>query len=240
MLDFLPIGLAFVAGLIAIVGGTWDAKKKGFAKLTVTGRFSAAILVCSFFYSAHITYKNYEQNKAKESYKSNVSSIISYEVNESLDALLSPFRSLYIEYNGGDYIPEEKITLDILLQPENLEKAQDMCLDDVPTSFTSSEGVFTWRQIFRKDIKRGVNRLERLLLVHSGYIDSVLFKDIHNLLENGGMSGYAYYQPAKDKAEESQPNFPKCFIGQAIGSHKQYLSMIKSIYESNDSNVYVD
>ena len=172
MLDFIPVLLVFAAGVTAIVGGTWDSTQSGVYKLTNPGRWTAVFLLCTTIYSAHTTYKNYELNKSKEAYKSNISSIISYEIDESLSALLSPFRSLYIEYNGGNYIPDKEITLEMLLLPVNIKKAQAMCLQNYPTSFTSSEGKLTWREIFRRDIKRGVNRLERLQLVHSGYIDS--------------------------------------------------------------------
>lgn len=239
MLDFLPIVLLVITGLGAIVGGTWDSTKEGTDKLTTPGRVAAITLLFSTIFSSYVAYNNYEAKQQKETYKIEISSIIANQVNESIRELLAPFRALYIENTGGYYLPDEEITLSMLLTPENIKKSQATCFKDLPKTFTSSSGR-TWDERFSVGISRGVHKLKQLKLVHSNHIDSNLLKSIYDLLDNGIMTIYAYSPREKKPENGKEPLHDKCFIGQPIGSHKQYLTMIKTISDANKSNVFIN
>ncbi|MCS6236242.1 hypothetical protein G3495_14070 [Shewanella baltica] len=242
MLDFLPVVFLVITGVGSIVGGTWDSTKQGTEKLTVSGRVAAVTLLCTTFFSFHVAYENYESKQQKEIYKIEISSIISDQVNESVLELLAPFRTLYIENTGGHYLPDEKITLSMLLTPENIKKSQEMCFENSPKTFTS--GIErTWEERFEIGISRGVSKLKKLQLVHSNHIDSKLLKSIYDLLDNGIMTSYAYVLPEKKSEKERDSLQYKCLIGQPIGAHEQYLTMIKAIYDANganESNVFIN
>lgn len=138
----------------------------------------------------------------------------------------------------GVFVEQNDIPIEALLTKENLEKAQAICFADRPITFHSIPDSGTWGNIFRTHISFGVRRLERLLDRHSGTIDSRLIGAIHDLIERGYFSSYAYSKPVKDKSKD--PTLPYCLVGQAIGVHKKYLEMVDNVIKANhQQNVYI-
>lgn len=45
--------ISFAAGIVAIIGGTWNPEAKGIKKLTVTGMITFVLLVCGTVFSAY-------------------------------------------------------------------------------------------------------------------------------------------------------------------------------------------
>ena len=107
-----------------------------------------------------------------------------------------------------------------------------MCLELRPTSFISFPDSGTWHDIFELGIYNGISRMERLLDRYSHQMDSTLLQKAHDLVENGNFSGYAHYR-GYSKDEEVDEKY-KCFAGQIVDTHKQYLNMIKEIYKANN------
>ena len=60
MIYFFQV-LTFLAALIALVGGTWDSKRKGFRKITVTGIIGLSIAFLSLITSIIITNNSEKQ-----------------------------------------------------------------------------------------------------------------------------------------------------------------------------------
>src|SRR5574340_859642 len=143
-MEYIPILLAFAAALVAIVGNTWDKNAVGLKKLTVPGRFTLALVVFSLIYSLGSVYQQRDQKQREDLEKKKLGKIINTEISKSLDAIASAFRHLYMENNGGKYIPEKDISLDLMLTEPMLEKAQHTCLELRPKTFYSIPDSGTW------------------------------------------------------------------------------------------------
>jgi|APLak6261663543_1056040.scaffolds.fasta_scaffold04648_2 hypothetical protein len=232
-MEYIPIFLAFASSIIAIRGDTWDKTQIGIRKLTGPGRNTLALVVCVLIYSIFSTYEQRDQKQAEELEKKNLGKIIAVEVDRSLKSLLSPFKLLYMENKGGDYIPEEKITFDMMLDDNMLKAAQSTCLQLPPKSFISySEKGATWGYFFHKDITAGLARLDQLIDRYAIKMNADILDAIHDLQANGYFSSYAKsYVPWDPTKKKSTLN--PCMFGQVIGSHKEYLTMLKRIESLN-------
>lgn len=238
-MEYIPILLAFGASLAAIVGNTWDKNEVGLKKLTVPGRFALALVVSSLIYSLCSAYQQRDQKQREDLEKKKLGKIINTEISKSLDSIASPFRSLYIENSGGEYIPEKEISFDLMLTESMLEKAQRTCLELRPKTFHSIPDSGTWNDIFRSGITSGIGRLDRIVDRYGNSMSTVMLDAIHDLQVNGYFSGYAYIPRRRDSSEKPRDNIPPCAIGQAIGTHKEYLTMLKRINSLNDSEKLV-
>lgn len=238
-MDYIPIILAFTSALVAIVGNTWDKNEIGVRKLTASGRFTLALTFFSLIYSLASVYQIRNQKHQEELEKIKLGKIISAEVSKSLDAIASPFRHLYMENNGGKYIPERDITFDLMLTEPMLEKAQHTCLELRPQTFYSIPDSGTWNDIFRSGISSGIARLDKLVDRYGVSMNTEVLVAIHDLQVNGYFSRYAFMRPSQDSSAQKAKTLPPCVIGQAIGAHKQYLAMLKKIQSLNNSEILV-
>lgn len=237
-MEYIPIILAFASALVAITGNTWNKNEAGLRKLTASGRFTLALIVFSLIYSIASVYQQRDQKQREELEKMKLGKIISAEITRSLSAIESPFRSLYMENNGGKYISENEISLDLMLTEPMLEKAQRTCLELRPQTFYSIPDSGTWSDIFRSGISIGIGRLDRLVDRYGVSMSSEMLDAIHDLQVNGYFSWYAYSRP-RERSVNKTRSLPPCVIGQAIGSHKQYLTMLKRIESLNLSGTIV-
>lgn len=240
-MEYMPVFLAFLSACIALKGNTWDASEVGIDKLTSNGKYALALIVFALIYSASTVYSAREKQFESERDNDRISKIIDYEVTKSIRSIIRPFRSLYMEYTAIGYIPDEDISLKILLEKNNLEKAQKICFELHPTIVISIPDSGNWHEIFRVGITSGINRLESLQVRYSDQMSSELLESIHNLIEKGYFSGYAWHKPtsmAGQKSDDESKSIPQCVFGQAIGAHKEYLTMIGKVYEANKSNIY--
>lgn len=238
-MEYIPILLAFAAALAAIIGNTWDKNEVGLKKLTVPGRFTLALIVFSLIYSLCSANQQRDQKQREDLEKQKLGKIINIEISKSLDSIASPFRSLYIENNGGQYIPGKEITFDLMLTESMLVKAQRTCLELRPETFHSIPDLGTWNDIFRSGITSGIGRLDRIVDRYGILMSAEMLDAIHDLQVNGYFSGYAYIPRRRDSSEKPKNNIPPCVIGQAIGVHKKYLTMLKRIDSLNDSEKLV-
>lgn len=233
-MEYIPILLAFGAALAAIVGNTWDKNEIGLRKLTVSGRFTLALVVFSLIYSLCSAYQQRDQKQHEDLEKKKLAKIINAEISKSLDSIISPFRDLYIENNDGKYIPGKDISFDQMLTESMLEKAQHTCLELRPKTFYSIPDRGTWHDIFRSGISTGIGRLDRIVDRYGISMSAEMLDAIYDLQENGHFSGYAYIPRRRESSERSRDTMPSpCFIGQAIGVHKEYLTMLKRIDSLN-------
>ncbi len=238
-MEYIPIFLAFASALVAIVGNTWDKSEVGLRKLTTTGRVTFALVVFALIYSIGSTYQQRDQKQREVIEKKKLGKIINTEISKSLDAIASPFRDLYIENNGGKYIPKNDISFDLMLKESMLEKAQLTCLELRPKTFYSIPDSGTWNDIFRSGITSGIGRLDRLVDRYGISMSVDMLDAINDLQVNGYFSGYAYNLPRRNSSSKSKATIPPCAIGQAIGTHKAYLEMLKKIESLNDSEKLV-
>jgi len=162
-MEYIPILLTFSAALAAIVGNTWDKNEVGLKKLTVPGRFTPVLVIFSLVYSLCSAYQQRDQKQREDLKKKKLGKIINSEISKSLDSIASPFRSLYIENNGGQYMSEKEISFDLLLTESMLEKAQRACLELRPKTFYSIPDSGTWNDIFCSGITSGIGRLKRMV-----------------------------------------------------------------------------
>ncbi len=238
-MEYIPIFLAFGSALIAIIGNTWDKNESGLKKLTIPGRFTLALVVFALIYSFVSTYQQRENEQHIKLEKQKLGKIINLEISKSLNSIASPFRSLYIENNGGKYISDNNISFDLMLKKPMLEKAQNTCLELRPKTFFSVPDGGTWNDIFRTHITSGINRLDRLVDRYGSSMSVDMLDAINDLQVNGYFSWYAYSIPRRESSSRSENAIPPCAIGQAIGVHKVYLEMLKKIEVLNDSEMLV-
>ncbi|WP_095094050.1 hypothetical protein [Pseudomonas sp. Irchel 3A5] len=238
-MDYFVIIVAFGTALAAIVGNTWDRNANGIAKLTCTGRATLFFAVAALVGSGYLAYQQRDEKKSQEVEKKKLGLIISGEITRSLDAITSPFRSLYKENSGGLYIKDEKITYDLMLEDSMIEKAQDTCLELRPKTFYSFPDSGTWNDIFRSGITNGIVRLDEVVDRYGVSMNTEMLDAIQDLKVNGYFSRYAYTNPRRNSSDVSKDAIPQCVIGQAIGSHKKYLTMLKRIETLNDSEKLV-
>lgn len=238
-MEYIPIFVAFALAIVAIVGNTWDKNAVGVKKLTISGRWTFALLFVALIFSLFSAYQQRDEKQNQETEKKRLGTIINTEIAKSLTAITSPFRSLYMENKGGNYIPEEEITYDLMLADSMIEKAQNTCLELRPVTFFSVPDSGTWNDIFRAGITSGIGRLDRLVDRYGLSMNTEMLDAIHNLQVNGYFSGYAYTSARRKNSAASKDTLPTCVIGQAIGSHKEYLMMLKRIESLNVSEKLV-
>lgn len=238
-MEYTPIIVGFASAVIAIIGNTWNNNAVGLKKLTIPGRLTFALVVVALIFSLFSTYQQRNEKQNQESDKKILGTIINTEIMKSLGAITSPFRALYIENTGGNYIPEKEITYDLMLSDLMIEKAQNTCLDLKPKTFSSVPDSSTWRDMFRSGITIGIDRLDRLIDRYGLSMNTEMLDAIHDLQVNGYLSGYAYTNIRRKTSPASRDSLPPCVIGQAIGSHKQYLTMLKKIESLNASDKLV-
>ncbi|MDZ4252597.1 MAG: hypothetical protein U1A72_08480 [Sulfuritalea sp.] len=234
-MEYIPIILAFAAAIGAIVGNTWDKTQTGTRKLTSSGRYALALVVFSLIYSGVSAYQQRDQKQTEELDKKKIGKIVATEIDRSLVSLLAPFKALYGENKGTGYVPEKEITIEMMLEESALEAAQRTCLALRPKTFYSFPDSGTWNDIFRNDISSGLNRIDRLVDRYGIKMNADILDAIHDLQANGYFSGYARPRVVRDSAaEKTKGALPPCVIGQAIGSHKQYLNMLDRIKQLNE------
>lgn len=238
-MDYIPIVLAFAIAFVAIIGGTWDKNRTGISKLTTPGRWGLFLISMSLVYSIVFAYQQRDREQVEELSRKTLGSIVSFELAKSIDSIASPFRALYIENTGGNYIPKEDISFDLMLAEPALGKAQDKCLELRPTTFSSYPDSGTWNDIFRQGITSGIDRLDRLVDRYGLSMNSSVLDAIHDLQVNGSFSSYAYFRPVSKKSQDSSEFVPPCTIGQVVGAQKQYLDMLKRIHSLNDSKTLI-
>ena len=239
-MEYIPIILAFAAGIVAIVGNTWDKTQTGTRKLTSPGRTALALVVFSLIYSGVSTYQLRDKTQTEELDKKKIGKIVASELDRSLVSLLAPFKALYGENKGIGYVPEKEITIEMMLERSALDAAQRTCLDLRPKTFYSFPDSGTWNDIFRNDISSGLNRIDRLVDRYGIKMNADILDAIHDLQANGYFSVYATPRVVRDSAaEKTHGNLPLCVIGQAIGSHKQYLNMLNRIKQLNHADTLV-
>ncbi|WP_127446522.1 MULTISPECIES: hypothetical protein [Xanthomonas] len=238
-MEYIVIIVAFGSALVAILGNTWDRNASGADKLTWTGRVTLSLAVIAFIVSSWSVHQQRDEKKTQEIEKKKLGMIISGEITRSLDAITSPFRSLYMENNGGKHIDEKKITYDLMLADSMLEKAQDTCLELRPKTFYSFPDSGTWNDIFRSGITDGIGRLDKVVDRYGVSMNTEMLDAIQDLRVNGYFSRYAYTNPRRNSSDVSKDAIPQCVIGQAIGSHKKYLTMLKRIDALNDGEKLV-
>ena len=238
--EYIPIMLAFLAALGAIVGNTWDKTQTGTNKLTSSGRYALALIVFSLIYSVASAYQQRDQKQAEELEKKKLGKIVASEISKSLGDLLSPFVALYRENKGGAYIPGKEITIGMMLDESALEAAQNTCLELRPKTFYTIPDSGTWSDIFRNDISSGITRIDKLVDRYGTKMNSDILDALHDLQANGYFSAYARPRMLRDSSTKSKKgDLPPCVIGQAIGSHKQYLNMLDRIEALNRPDTIV-
>lgn len=233
--DYIPIIVAFGSGLLAIFGGTWDSTKSGFDRLTKTGRCTFFLLVASAIISVITTRHGIETKNRIKNHRNEIAIMVKDDIDISIDNLLYPFREVYIDINGGAFINLDEITIEMLLDDSFTSISERICLEDRPVHSYSIPDKGTWRDIFTAGISSGVTRLEQLRLLHSANINAEVMKSIRELLVNGPLTHFARSQYKPDVNTNSK--LPKCLISQGIGTHKEFISMIKKIHETSRRNV---
>ncbi|STR45176.1 hypothetical protein [Iodobacter fluviatilis] len=239
-MEYIQVILAFAAAIVAIVGTTWDKTQTGARKLTTPGRFTLALVVFSLIYSGVSTYQQREQKQTEELDKKKIDKIVSTEIDRSLISLLEPFKSLYGEYKGIGYVPEKEITIEMMLDESALDAAQHTCLALRPKTFDTFPDSGTWNDIFRANISSGLNRVDRLVDRYGIKMNADMLDALHDLQANGYFSGYARPRVVHEGTiEKTKGSLPPCVIGQAIGSHKEYLHMLNRIMHLNHVDTLV-
>lgn len=239
-MEYIPIILAFSAALVAIVGNTWDKTQKGARKLTSSGRYALALVVFSLIYSGVSTYQQRDQKQAEELEKKKIGKIVATEIDRSLASLLAPFKALYGENKDAGFTPEREITIEMMLDESALEAAQRTCLALRPNTFYTFPDSGTWNDIFRNDISSGLTRIDRLVDRYGMKMNADILDALHDLQANGYFSVYAKPRVVRDStSKKAKGALPPCVIGQAIGSHKQYLNMLNRIKKLNHADTLV-
>ena len=230
MLLYLLGAVSIIGGIIAVRGNTWDKSKPGRFKFTYTGWASISVILIG---GVLTTISAADANRTKREitdYRASLSPVIEYEINQSVEDLLYPFRMLYTDYTefSGEI---SSITIENLLKPENLLLAESVCLEEPPTKliFMPSHRN-TWVAIFSEGISSGVSRLERLQLMHAAHLDPILLQKIQAMLERGSMTSFAYRR--KEKVSTNAPSIPYCTISRTGDRHETFLRMIKDILDA--------
>lgn len=233
--DYIPIVVAFGSGLLAIFGGTWDSTQSGFKRLTKTGRWTFLLLATAAILSVITTRHGIETKNRIKNHRNEIATMVKDDIDISINNLLYPFREVYNDINGGGIINLDEITIEMLLDDSFTSISERICLEDRPVHTYSIPDKGTWRDIFSTGISSGVTRLEQLRLLHSANINAEVMKSIRELLVNGPLTHFARRQYNPDV--NINRTLPRCFASQGIGTHKEFLTMIKKIHETSRKNL---
>ena len=235
ILDHIPALTGFAIGLCAIFGDTRDKNKPFWRSFTRTGFITLAALILGVFGSAGANiYSDYKKDKI-ERHRNEVAEMIRDDINIGINELLHPFRMIHKDTYPETYVGGEIATLDTLLEENNLINSQEVCLDIKPINIILIPDQGTWRDIFKDSITRGVSRLEQIRLMQNQNLSSELMASIRELLVNGPLIGYARDQ--NNSFVKKDRMIPDCFVGHAIGAHKEFLEMIKKISHASERNL---
>ncbi|AYF04217.1 hypothetical protein PY32053_04731 (plasmid) [Paracoccus yeei] len=234
-IDHIPAISGFIIGCCAIFGNTWDKSKTGWRRLTRTGFLTLSALIIGAIFSVVTTVYSNNKKEKVDAHRSEVSKMIQDDIRISINELLNPFILIYNDTHAENYKPGDVVTIDMLLEEDSLKKSQEVCLDMRPTNFTLIPDQGTWREIFKDSITKGASRLEQLRLMQNQNLSSELMGNIRELLVRGPLIGYARNQSSNIVKKDRM--IPDCFVGHAIGAHKEFLEMIKKISDASKNNV---
>lgn len=237
-MDYIPDTLTFLIAIIGLFGGTWNSNEKGLDKLNTIGRIALIILVASFSYSIFNTYQHRKNLQNEERQNAILASDIQMDVSADLNALLRPFRELYIDNTGGKYVEDEKITIKMLLQPSIIKKAEKSCLKEAPKNIIYPNHI-TWDDIFYGNISHGMHDLQKVTEKYSGDINPEMLNAIRNLEKKAILNNYSGKPPTEKETSDLISHIPPCSVGWPIdaawpiGAYTQYLNLISAIAKLN-------
>ncbi len=235
-MEYVPVVIAFVLALVALIGDTYCKDAHGAKRLTSLGWITLVLIGASFVYSLYAAYAQREAVAKKRAGTALVAKVVHDEVHEGLRALLPPFRQLYIDNKNLGYVPEDSITIEKMLAPGVVNKAINTCLDSRPKTFTTIPDSGTWNNIFRINITSGIDTLNNVVTQYGKYASPELISAIHTLEAKGDMSSYAHWVPPKAAPIDAASPLPRCFVGWPIGAYKQYLNMLQALQDANNAN----
>lgn len=219
-----------VLSVLALVGETWDSTQPTvLQKLTGLGKVTIVLIVFVTGISLCTTYQDNQKKMAREKA---VRSLITEQVDMSLDSILSPFRALYRDTHSTGYIDDNDVTFDLLLSPDTLQSFENVCLKLRPTTFYSVPDAGTWEDILQAGIGRGLLRLRRLVNTYAGQMDPTLQQRVHQLLDRGSFNHYANRVDGTN-IEERQ-DVPRCFVAPTADTYRGYLETVRAIDQAQE------
>lgn len=234
-MDYFILILTFLGGTIAIIGNTWDDKKVGLKKLTITGRFTAIIVLLGFIISIKTTYTQNEEKKV-------ANKMAAEEIDRHLNSLIYPFSVLLWEVNGKSY-DYSLDTIDLLLDNNNMEKIGEI---DIRKDTPHYQGVFY--NVISNSHNNGREGLDRVIRFYSNVIDSeirVLIQKLANNYYYDSLVNLDRYKPSEKELKNTNGPFSMYFrniSGTGVDDerwkfYKEHIETIKQIKILNDKTI---
>jgi hypothetical protein len=180
VIDFFPLFTAFAATVVGIIGNTWDKRKRGFHRLTTTGRAAVALGVASLAYG---TWTIYDKNR-QISNVACVKQIAYQQIFEGLDSLL-----LHLADRDVLSMQSNNEILTRLRAPSYMEELGKKDLVNVTASGTLVDPIpgpgFTHPyQMYDFNISRGEQLLNDVLVKYSHLIEPETIVRINAVLHD--------------------------------------------------------
>jgi len=231
-MDYVVLILTLLAGATAIIGDTWNKKKKGIKKLTITGWITTSIVILGFLVSFKSTYDKNNERKIAQTMAAN-------EIDRHLKSLVHPFSILLWDINNQSY--DYSIgTIDLLLNQQNIDKIGDI---DIRKKAPHYQGVFyILISKFHNDGREGLDRVMRF---YGNVIDSdvrILIQGLTNNFYYDSLVDLERYKPTERDLNEENEFYPMPFrniAGTGVGDdtwkfYKEHIQTIRKIKLLND------
>jgi len=222
-MEYFPVAFTFVSALIALFGSTWNKDAQGFRKVTGVGWAAVVLIALSTYYSAFSVY-------VVKSDKATIQSIINNDISRALDELEDPFRTLYMDINGGIYLKNLELT--DLLDKVSIAKMQRTCFLERPRHITTIPDTGPWGDMFAARIASGVARLDSVVSSYGSHISADVLEAIHRVREHN-FSRYARFSEGYfAMGAEYTTREPKCLVGHVEGTFKSYIEGLIHLREA--------
>ncbi|NME70221.1 hypothetical protein [Flammeovirga aprica] len=191
IIDVITILSTFIATLIGIIGNTWDSKKEGLSKLTVTGRIAVVIAIIAIILAGiQIKEKNRKAISTQQ-----LQSIALNEINSELYELIF---TLYILADAADTSNRP----DILFNEFNLNRnaksinvfidsciVQNECLDTLHLTFYPENVGLKYQnyqmwQLMEKTYLETRNNSYQIISIYKEYIPLEILVGLNDLFSD--------------------------------------------------------
>lgn len=189
MIEYISTIGAFIALIVGVVGNTWDKKKRGIKKVTLTGWITLGI---GFLALATSLYRNY-QNHWEARQRANITSIAYFELFEAMHYLTLPL--VVLHYNvcqksnpncsiepllrDADYMYSELASESFQKKLANFDFRNR---PELPHPW--SDRHFLWWTLFYKNAQEGEARFNEVWIKYAIFLDPETLSNIQELLKD--------------------------------------------------------
>jgi hypothetical protein len=173
VLEVAPLVIALAATIVGIVGNTWDKRKRGWRKLTTTGRLVVILAIASFGVSAYQARQAAHVREDQARKEDLLRALAREDVVQAIEQLVDPFERVIDQDEAADVIDRRLYRaidhLDKMGSENFLQVLDKVPALGCPPELRSDPGC-TWARMLGIAAARGDDRLKDVQERYSGVL----------------------------------------------------------------------